>query len=126
MIRRTKIVATLGPATDSVDAMTDLISAGTNMVRLNFSHGSHEENEKRVRLVRKCAHKLNCEVGILADLQGPKIRIARFKEGFINLKNGDTFTLDAQLAKDKGTQKVVGIDYEDLPNDVNPGDTLLL
>ena len=76
--RRTKILATLGPATDTLDAMTRLIQVGVNCVRLNFSHGTHLDHQKRIELVREAAKKLNRVIGILGDLQGPKIRIAKF------------------------------------------------
>lgn len=124
--RRTKILATLGPATDSPEKMEALLSAGVNCVRLNFSHGSHEDHQKRIELVRATAQKLNLIIGILGDLQGPKIRIAKFKEGKIFLKSGDHFVLDASLESTEGTQASVGIDYKALPNDVKPSDILLL
>src|SRR3989338_7083804 len=109
--RRTKILATLGPATDTLDAMTRLIQVGVNCVRLNFSHGTHHDHQKRIELVRESAKKLNRVVGILGDLQGPKIRIAKFKDGNITVKSGDQFILDAEMDANAGTQKAVGIDY---------------
>lgn len=124
--RRTKIVATLGPATDDLDVMVQLIQAGVNCVRLNFSHGSHEAHQKRLDLVRAAAKKTGQIIGILADLQGPKIRVACFKNGKINLEKGQLFTLDAALDIDVGTESMVGIDYKDLPNDVKVNDILLL
>jgi pyruvate kinase len=126
MRRHTKIIATLGPATDDPDVMEEIIEKGINLVRLNFSHGTHEEQKKRIALVREKAKKLNRVIGILADLQGPKIRIARFKEKEINLVPGDIFSLDASLGKDDGDQTNVGIDYKALPNDVVINDILLL
>lgn len=126
MLRRTKIVATLGPATDDPDILDQIIAAGVDLVRLNFSHGSAEEHQKRAQVVRASAKKHNREIGILADLQGPKIRISKFKSGKIFLKEGAKFILDAALAADAGTETSIGIDYKELPNDVKPGDTLLL
>ncbi|OGT43497.1 MAG: pyruvate kinase [Gammaproteobacteria bacterium RIFCSPHIGHO2_12_FULL_40_19] len=124
--RRTKILATLGPATDDPAIMERLIKAGVNCVRLNFSHGTHADHQKRIELVRETAKKLNQVVGVLGDLQGPKIRIAKFKDGKITLNSGDQFTLDATLDSTTGTQSVVGIDYKELPNDLIAGDFLLL
>lgn len=125
-LRRTKIIATLGPATDAPEAMAAIIEAGVNLVRLNFSHGSHADHQNRIELVRKTAKKLHKIVGILGDLQGPKIRVASFKNDSIMLQQGDTFSLDAALAENDGDQKVVGIDYKELPGDVYPDDILLL
>jgi pyruvate kinase len=124
--RQTKIVATLGPATDTEARMTALLEAGVNVVRLNFSHGAHEEHQRRMDLVRACSQKLGVITGILADLQGPKIRVASFAEGPIELKEGATFCLDAALDEHAGTETVVGIDYKTLPSDVASGDQLLL
>lgn len=124
--RRTKILATLGPSTDSQETLEKLIAAGANVVRMNFSHGTAQDHIDRADRVRTAAKKLNKYVGILGDLQGPKIRIARFKDGPIYLNVGDVFTLDATLEKEAGTQTSVGIDYKELPNDVTPGDVLLL
>jgi pyruvate kinase len=106
--------------------MIRLLKAGVNCVRLNFSHGTHEQHQKRIELVRETAKKLNVIVGFLGDLQGPKIRIARFKDGKIQLKTGDAFILNSALDCDAGTQTEVGIDYKELPNDVKPGYILLL
>jgi pyruvate kinase len=124
--RRTKIIATLGPATDEPGVLEDIIKAGTNVVRLNFSHGKAQDHQKRVLQVREIAERLNCVVGILADLQGPKIRISCFKQKKILLKKGDFFTLDASLPTDAGTEEVVSVDYKELPHDVNEEDILLL
>lgn len=126
MLKRTKIVATLGPATDDQTIMLNLLKAGVDMVRLNFSHGTHDAHKKRIEMVRECAKKLHKEVGVLADLQGPKIRVAKFKDGKVMLQSQAKFILDAALAADVGTEEMVGIDYKDLPNDVKAGDTLLL
>jgi pyruvate kinase len=126
MLRRTKIVSTLGPASESPEILERLILAGVNVVRLNFSHGSPEDHKRRAEMVRELAAKHNRYVAVLGDLQGPKIRIARFQEGKIYLKVGDKFVLDASLERDVGTQEQVGIDYKELPNDCKAGDVLLL
>jgi pyruvate kinase len=124
--RRTKIVATLGPATDDLDVLVDVINAGVNVVRLNFSHGTHKDHLMRIENVREAAKKCKKIVGILADLQGPKIRIAKFKQGEVFLKSGDEFILDAGLGNDDGDEDRVGVDYKELPNDVFANDMLLL
>jgi len=126
MYRRTKILTTLGPATDTPEILEKLIKAGANVVRLNFSHGVAQDHINRAEMVRSVAKKLNTYVGILGDLQGPKIRVARFKETKIQLAVGDVFTLDAELDKDIGDTNQVGLDYKELPNDVFVGDVLLL
>ncbi len=126
MFRRTKIVSTLGPATDEPGILEEIILAGVNVVRLNFSHGSPEDHKRRADEVRAIAEKHGKFVAVLGDLQGPKIRVARFADGPIKLEVGDEFLLDASLERDAGNQTQVGIDYKDLPNDVNPGDRLLL
>lgn len=125
-MRRTKIVATLGPATDTPESIEKLIAAGVNVVRLNFSHGSPEEHAHRAKMVRDAAAKLGRTVGILGDLQGPKIRIDRFKEGKIELATGDIFFLDSDLGVNDGDQKAVGLTYKTLPQEVHAGDELLL
>ncbi|MBS0358202.1 MAG: pyruvate kinase [Proteobacteria bacterium] len=124
--RRTKIIATLGPATDDIQVLKELILAGADLLRVNFSHGDFAHHQKRVQQIRACAEELQREVAIIGDLQGPKIRIANFKNGKITLNNGDTFTLDAELADNNGDQTQVGIDYKQLPQDVKPNDILLL
>ena len=126
MLRRTKIVATLGPATDSPDMLENVIAAGVDVTRLNFSHGSAEEHMERARRVRETAARQGRFVALLADLQGPKLRIARFANNKINLTRGQSFVLDASMDKDAGTEERVGIDYENLINDVSPGDVLVL
>jgi len=126
LLRRTKIITTLGPATDNPDIMMGLIHAGVNLVRLNFSHGSHEEHKKRIKLVRSVAQQCGRVVGILADMQGPKIRIASFQKDQVTLEKGERFILDASLDSHAGTEKVVGIDYKELPQDVSENDVLLL
>lgn len=124
--RRTKIVATLGPASDTEKEVNRLLIAGVNVVRLNFSHGTKASHQKSVQQLRKCAAQLKLPIGIMADLQGPKIRIACFKEGQITLASGDIFILDPKLPSDAGDQSKVGLDYPDLPKDVNTGDELWL
>lgn len=126
MQRRTKIVATLSPATDQDDVLESLIQAGVNVVRMNFSHGSAGDHAARTKKVRELAEKNGRHVAVLGDLQGPKIRIARFVGNAITLEEGDFFMLDAGLGKNDGTQDAVGIDYKELPNDCKPGDILLL
>lgn len=126
MLRRTKIVATLGPATDRDNNLEKIIRAGANVVRLNFSHGVAQDHKDRAQAVRTIAKELGKHVAILADLQGPKIRVSTFKEGKVTLDVGAKFTLDADMAKGEGTVNAVGIDYKELPQDVQPGDLLLL
>ena len=126
MLRRTKIVSTLGPATDEPGILEKLIIAGVNVVRLNFSHGEPEDHKLRADTVRSLAAKHGRYVAVLGDLQGPKIRISKFIDGPIDLNLGDKFTLDGDLPVVSGTQKHIGIDYKQLPRDVNPGDHLLL
>ncbi len=124
MPRATKIVATLGPATSSAEVLERLIVAGVDVVRMNFSHGSAQDHIDRATLVRSLAAKHGRSVGILADLQGPKIRVGKFTDNKITLKAGDKFILDAKC--DLGNQERVGIDYKELPCDVKKGDHLLL
>ncbi|WP_286240488.1 pyruvate kinase [Neptuniibacter halophilus] len=126
MLKRTKIVATLGPSTDQPGVLEEILRNGVNTVRLNFSHGSADDHRGRAAEVRKTARKLGLSVAILGDLQGPKIRIARFKEGPIRLEVGDRFALDSELGNTDGDQTQVGIDYKALPQDSSPGDILLL
>ncbi len=125
-LRRTKIVTTLGPATDRDNNLEKIIAAGANVVRLNFSHGSPEDHQARADKVREIAEKLGRHVAILGDLQGPKIRVSTFKDGKVFLNTGDAFLLDANLGKGEGDKDKVGIDYKGLPRDVVPGDILLL
>ncbi len=122
--RATKIVATLGPATSSLEMIEQLILAGVNVVRLNFSHGTAQDHRDRAAQVRAVAEKHGLDVGILADLQGPKIRVGKFANGKITLAVGDKFLFDIEC--ELGDQQKVGLDYKELVNDVAPGDTLLL
>ncbi|MEW5771001.1 MAG: pyruvate kinase [Pseudomonadota bacterium] len=124
MNRRTKIVATLGPASNDPKVLDKLMEAGVDVVRLNFSHGTAEEHQQRCELVRSLAKTRARAVGVLVDLQGPKIRIGKFKDGKITLKPGDKFILDADCPL--GDQGRVGLDYKELVKDVARGATLLL
>ena len=124
-MRRTKIVATLGPATDDPNVLEQLLLAGVNVVRLNFSHGTGAEQQQRAELVRSLAQRHDLHIAILADLQGPKIRVGKFVDGKVHLRKGDAFTLDAERSE-PGDERGVGIDYPELPNDCQPGDILLL
>ena len=124
MPRRTKIVATLGPASADPKILARMIEAGLDVVRVNFSHGSAAEHRRLVELVRALAAKAGRAVGVLVDLQGPKIRIGRFKDGKVILTAGARFVLDAEC--ELGDEHGVGLDYKSLPKDVRPGDTLLL
>ncbi|WP_434952001.1 pyruvate kinase [Shewanella sp. HL-SH4] len=127
MFRRTKIVTTLGPATDRDDNLRKIIIAGANVVRMNFSHGSAEDHLKRANDVRAIAKELGLHVAILGDLQGPKIRVSTFKDNMkIKLNLADKFILDADLGKGEGDHNQVGIDYKELPRDVVIGDILML
>lgn len=126
LMRRTKIVTTLGPATDREGVLEQLIAAGANVVRMNFSHGNALDHIKRAEQVRQIAAKLGKHVGILGDLQGPKIRVSTFAEGKVHLTVGGHFLLDSELGEGQGNQTKVGLDYKALPNDVKPDDILLL
>lgn len=126
MLRRTKILATLGPATDKPGVLEGLFDAGIDVVRLNFSHGSAEDHINRANQVRELSRKTGRRVGILGDLQGPKIRIERFKETKVILNEGQDFALDINIGKLDGDETQVGISYEPLPREVNPGSRLLL
>ncbi|HEY8978765.1 MAG TPA: pyruvate kinase [Streptomyces sp.] len=124
-MRRAKIVCTLGPATDSYDQIKALVDAGMDIARLNLSHGSHAEHENRLQRVRKAAEESGRAIGILADLQGPKIRLGTFTEGPVLLERGDTFTItvedDAQ-----GDRHSCGTTYDGLARDVTPGERILV
>lgn len=124
--RRTKIVATLGPASSSETTIAALIAAGVDVFRLNFSHGTTDEHRARATLVRELSARAGREVALLGDLQGPKIRIRRFREGAVELREGAAFTLDCELPEDAGDDRVVGVDLATLPDCVAPGDMLIL
>lgn len=123
-MRRTKIVATLGPASSNPEILKRMLEAGVDVIRINFSHGTREQHIAHVDLARSFARSIGRTVGVLADLQGPKIRIGKFHQGQIDLKVGDEFILDAQC--ELGDQLKVGLDYQELPGDVEAGATLLL
>ncbi len=125
MTRATKIVATLGPASSDPVVLERLLRAGVDVVRLNFSHGKAQDHIDRANLVREIAAKIGKPVALMADLQGPKIRVGRFADGKVMLQIGQPFVLDAQRSE-PGDLRAVGLDYKELPRDVRPGDTLLL
>ena len=125
MSRSTKIVATLGPASSTPEILEQMIHAGVDVVRLNFSHGTAQDHIGRARMVREAAKAAGRAVAIMADLQGPKIRVGKFENGKIQLINGAAFVLDADRVE-LGDEMAVGLDYKELPRDVKPGDTLLL
>lgn len=123
--RATKIVATLGPASSDVHLLAQMIATGVNVVRLNFSHGKAQDHIDRANAVREAAAMAGREVAIMADLQGPKIRVGKFAEGKVWLEAGAPFVLDASRTK-PGDLQGVGLDYKELPRDVKSGDVLLL
>lgn len=124
--RRTRILATLGPATDAPGVLDAILRAGVNAVRLNFSHGDPSAQVARAQRVREAAVRLGVEVGVLADLPGPKIRVERFANGRVSLRAGERFDLLASTDAPPGDEHQVGVSYLGLPQDVKPGDTLLL
>ncbi|HLU07732.1 MAG TPA: pyruvate kinase, partial [Woeseiaceae bacterium] len=126
MLRRTKIVATLGPSTDDPERLKKMIRTGLDVARINFSHGTEEDQRARVAGLRAAADASGKVVGIMGDLQGPKIRIQRFADGKATLRDGEDFFLDTAMAPRTGTSAGVGVAYEDLPYDVKAGDVLLL
>ena len=122
--RATKIVATIGPSSSTPDVLTRMIAAGVDVVRLNFSHGKADDHVARAQMVRDAAVACGREVAIMADLQGPKIRVGKFVGGKVDLLKGEPFILDADC--ELGDQQRVGLDYKELPKDLKPGDVLLL
>jgi pyruvate kinase len=124
MLRHTKIVATLGPASSSPEILERMVQAGIDVVRMNFSHGNAEDHIARAEAIRSAAAKYGRTIGILGDLQGPKIRVGKFAEGKITLVAGESFILDAECTL--GNQQRVGLDYKELPKDVHGDDILLL
>lgn len=124
MQRATKIVVTIGPASSDEETLTRMIAAGADVVRLNFSHGKAQDHIDRAALVRRVAAACGREIAIMADLQGPKIRVGKFEHGKIHLEKGAKFILDAEC--EVGNQQIVGLDYKDLPRDLKVGDVLLL
>ena len=125
-MKRTKIVATLGPATHSPQVLDGMIRAGVDVVRINFSHGTPDDHRQRVRMIREASHRCGKDIGILGDLQGPKIRVARFRDGAVTLEEGARFVLDASLGESDGSVESVGVTYKQLPDDLEAGDVLLL
>jgi pyruvate kinase len=125
-MRSTKIIATLGPATDAPQILARIFTAGVNVVRVNFSHGSAEDRQRRVAEVRRVSAELGLDVAILGDLQGPKIRVEKFANGPIELVEGEQFSLDPDLGEFDGDNNQVGITYAPLAEDVSEGDVLLL
>lgn len=123
-LRRTKIVATIGPATSSPDVLRELIEAGATTLRLNFSHGTHDDHQRSIRSIRQVSFELNQPVGILQDLQGPKIRLGKFENGSITLKKGDPFILTSRPVV--GTEEISSVTYEPLAEEVPEGATILL
>jgi len=126
VLRRTKIVATLGPATDAPGVLEDVLRRGADVVRVNFSHGEPGDHRARVEAVRRAASAVGKHVAVLGDLQGPKIRIERFAGGRAVLNEGESFTLDPAIDPHGGTNRAVGITYSELAADVRPGDELIL
>ncbi len=126
MLRRTKIVATLGPSTDDLKTLHDMIVAGLDVARFNFSHGDHEEQKGRLQLLQQATAECGRFVGVIGDLQGPKIRIRRFKNNRVTLHRGDAFYLDSAVGEFDGDINGVGVAYENLHNDVQENDILLL
>ena len=126
VMRRTKIVATMGPATDKPGMVEKMVDAGVDLFRINYSHQTHLEHRERARALREITAGKGLEIGLIADLQGPKIRLARFRNGMILLQEGDEFTLDPSLPMAAGDGSQVGVTYRALPQDVAPGDVLLV
>ena len=122
--RRTKIVATIGPATQSEEVITDLIKAGVTTFRLNFSHGDHKDHQERIKTIRKVSEKLDLDIGILQDLQGPKIRLGRFKDGPVKVKKGDKFSLTSNEVE--CTKSIANVTYNKLAQEVTSGKRILL
>ena len=122
--RRTKIVATIGPATQSEEVITELIKAGVTTFRLNFSHGDHKDHQERINTIRKVSKNLDLDIGILQDLQGPKIRLGRFKDGPVKVKKGDKFTLTSNEVE--CTKSIANVTYNKLAQEVTKGKRILL
>ena len=126
MLRRTKIVATLGPASDDTGKLCAMINAGLDVARINFSHGNPDDHKRRFDALRAAAEQCGRHIGVMGDLQGPKIRIKRFSSGSVHLADGDSFFLDSQLGLEEGSQEGVGVALDTLHEDVSSGDVLLL
>jgi pyruvate kinase len=126
MLRRTKIVATVGPATDDPAVLTEMVHEGLDVARLNASHGNRDDQRRRLEMLREIEKKTDKSIGTLMDLGGPKIRIESFVGGKVMLEEGKLFALDTTLDSKSGNLDMVGVAYKNLPRDVAPGDTLLL
>ena len=124
LMRRTKIVATIGPATESPEVLRSLIEAGATTFRLNFSHGDHEDHRLRIATIRQVAHELGVHIGILQDLQGPKIRLGRFENGPVTLANGAPFSLTSRQVA--CTERIACVTYKRLADEVTEGSRILL
>lgn len=125
-MRKTKIVATLGPATDAPGMMDKMFEAGADVFRMNYSHGTHDDHANRCKVARELSLKHHRAVAVLADLQGPKIRVEQFAEGSVIVEEGQAFSFDTSLGRTDGNDKEVGVSYEKLPTDVKPGNVLLI
>src|SRR5579864_3416388 len=125
-VRRTKIIATLGPATDAPGMLKQIIGEGVDVVRLNLSHGTAEDHQRRAQEARAAAAELGREIAVLADLQGPKIRIEKFLAGPVILKPGEPFALECRVDATPGDATRIGVSYLGLCKDVKAGDILLL
>ena len=125
-MRRTKIIATLGPATDQPGMLEKLLVAGVDVFRLNYSHQTHVEHEKRMKEIRRLSQQHKHAVAVIADLQGPKIRIERFKDGKVQLREGAKFNINTELGSDDGDETQVGVSYKKLSTDVKAGDKLMV
>ena len=123
-MRKTKIICTIGPASENEATLTAMCKAGMNVARLNFSHGTHEEHQKKIDLIKKVRKELNLPIPIMLDTKGPEFRIKTFKKGRINLKEGDIFALTTDDIV--GDEKRVAVNYEDLPQKLEAGDTVLI
>ena len=124
LARRTKIVATIGPATENPERIQELIEAGATTFRLNFSHGDHNEHSKRIQTIREVSKELGVHIGILQDLQGPKIRLGTFKSGPITLSTGDKFSLTSKEVE--CNQDIATVTYKKLATEVTAGSRILL
>ncbi len=122
--KRTKIVATIGPASNNKETITELIKVGANVLRLNFSHGSHSDHEKVIGIIREISREKDYHVGILQDLQGPKIRVGLVKDNGVEIKDGDQLIISTEEIE--GTSEKISTVYKDIVNDVQPGDTILI
>ena len=125
-MRRTKIIATMGPATDKPEMLENLVTAGVDLFRINYSHQTHLEHKERARALQEISLKHGLEIGLIADLQGPKIRLRRFHNGVVLLQEGAEFTLDPSLPDSAGDNTQVGVTYPALAQDVKPGDVLYI